>query len=100
MRLRTVSAVAVLVAILVASTVHGVDLHPGDMVVTRVGRVPDFPPAVVRVDPITGVRTVVTLLNARNAPTAIAIDANGDLFVTETFVSLETRKRAAGPGIP
>ena len=88
MRRFTVPAVAVFVAALVASSVHAVDLHPGDLVVTRERLVTEgglvLPAAVVRVNPITGVRTVVTLLNTRdNSPTGIAIDANGDLLVIE-----------------
>ena len=35
MRLLTVSAVAFVAAVLVASSVHAVDLRPGDLVVTR-----------------------------------------------------------------
>ncbi len=98
MRRFTVPPVAVFVAVLVASSVHAVDLHPGDLVVTREGGGLDLPPAVVRVDPITGVRTVVTLLNTRdNAPTGIAIDANGDLLVTEMG---RDQPRGIGTGDP
>lgn len=76
-----VSALAALVAILVAGGVHAVTLHPGDLVVTR-ERSPDIAPAVLRVDPLTGVQSVVALLDG--SPSGIAIDTNGDLFLTES----------------
>jgi streptogramin lyase len=79
----TVPAVAVLVAVLVAASAHGVTLHPGDLVITR-GAYFDFPETVVRIDPATGVPTVVSLQDDLiSNPGGIAIDPIGDLLVVE-----------------
>jgi sugar lactone lactonase YvrE len=82
MRLLAIAAIAVLGAVLVASSAYAITLHPGDLVVAR-QRTPFFPSAVVHVDPLTGVRTVIVLLDNPGTPSAIAIDGNGDLLVAE-----------------
>jgi hypothetical protein len=87
MRILSVSAAAFVAAVLVASSVHAVDLRPGDLVVTREGAGPDLPPAGLQVDPLTGVQTVIALLDdPLGVPTGVAIDASGDLFVTQRSV--------------
>ena len=103
MRSLTVSAVTVLLAVLVASGVHAVDLHPGDLVVTRGPTFREFQrsAAVVRVDPLTGAETVVSLLDETlgNVPTGVAIDANGDLLVTE-MIGPSGGRRTGGESRP
>jgi hypothetical protein len=92
-------ASAVLLTVLAASSVHAVTLRPGDLAVIRVGS-SDFPSKVLRVDPVSGVETVVVLLeNRENAPTAIAIDASGDLFVTEGVASQPRGSSIGDPDI-
>ncbi len=79
MRLLAVSGATVAAAVLLAASAYAVDSHPGDLFVTREGLGPDLPPAVVHVDPLTGDRTEVALLD--RAPNGLAIDADGDLIV-------------------
>jgi hypothetical protein len=82
-----VAAIATLLWLGVAPTVHAVDLLHGDLVVTRPqGQDRDgqfFTSAVLRVDPITGDRTVIAVLDQHdNFPIGVAIDANRELFIT------------------
>jgi hypothetical protein len=86
MKWLTIAAVAALVAVQVAASAHAVDLRPGDLVVTRPASWLVPRAAVLRVDPITGDRTVVTWLdNPVGISTDIAIEANGQLIVSESF---------------
>jgi streptogramin lyase len=72
-----------LVTFLVATSVHAVELRPGDLIVTR-AHWPDRPAAVLRVDPLTGAETVVALLDERDTtPYGVAVDAHRELFVVE-----------------
>ncbi|MBW2417098.1 MAG: hypothetical protein JRH19_01050 [Deltaproteobacteria bacterium] len=95
MRLVIVQAVSGVIAVLVASSVHALTLHPGDLLVTRPAGL-ELPAAVVRVDPLTGARSDVALLdNPGDSPAGIAIDANGDLLVAEW-----ARTPPRGIGVP
>jgi streptogramin lyase len=80
-KLLIASALAASIVVLIAASVHAVTLHPGDLVVTREAST-DLAPAVLRVDPLTGIQTVIALLDG--SPSGIAIDANGNLFLTES----------------
>ena len=89
MKSTTLSAVAAIATLLwlgVAPTVHAVDLLRGDLVVTRPqGQDRDgqlFTSAVLRVDPVTGDRTVIAVLDQHdNIPFGVAIDTNRELFI-------------------
>lgn len=87
MRFRASPAIVFLAATLTAAVVGAADLRPGDLLVTR-SRTPEVPAAVLRVDPVSGAQTIVALLEGRETtPTAIAIDRDGRLFVTERSLS-------------